>query len=50
MIALLHKTGGFTLVLSVNAMIALLLFLATLALVAMIVSVEGKHAATQPAE
>jgi len=50
MIALLHKTGGFALVLSVNAMIALLLFLTTLALVAMIVSVEGKHAATQPAE
>jgi MFS family permease len=51
MIALLHKTGGFPLVLAVNAMIALLLFLTTLGLVAMIISVEGKHAAaTQPAE
>jgi MFS family permease len=52
MISLLHKTGGFSLVLAVNAMIALLLFLATIALVAMIISVEGKHAAAQaqPAE
>jgi MFS family permease len=51
MIALLHKSGGFALVLSVNAMIALLLFFSTLGLVAMIISVEGKHAAaTQPAE
>jgi MFS family permease len=52
MIAVLHKSGGFTLVLAVNAMIALLLFLTTLGLVAMIVSIEGKHAAaqTQPAE
>ena len=50
MISLLHKTGGFPLVLSVNAMIALLLFLTTLGLVGMIISVEGKHAAAQPAE
>jgi MFS family permease len=50
MIALLHKSGGFSLVLSVSAMIALLLFISTLGLVAMIVSVEGKHAAAQPAE
>ena len=50
MIAVLHKSGGFTLVLSVNAMIALLLFIATLGLVAMIISVEGKHRAAQPAE
>jgi MFS family permease len=52
MIAILHKTGGFSLVLAVNAMIALLLFLTTLGLVAMIISVEGKHAAAQaqPAE
>jgi MFS family permease len=52
MIALLHKTGGFSLVLAVNAMIALLLFLTTLGLVAMIISVEGKHAVAQaqPAE
>jgi len=50
MISMLHKSGGFTLVLSVNAVIALLLFIATLGLVAMIVSVEGKHRAAQPAE
>jgi MFS family permease len=50
MISLLHKTGGFSLVLGVNAMIAFLLFLTTIALVAMIVSVEGKHAAAQPVE
>jgi MFS family permease len=50
LIALLHKNGGFSLVLAVNAMIALLLFLTTLGLVAMIISVEGKHAAAQPAE
>jgi MFS family permease len=50
LIALLHKSGGFSLVLAVNAMIALLLFLTTLGLVAVIISVEGKHAAAQPAE
>jgi len=50
MISLLHKTGGFSLVLSVNAIIALLLFFTTLGLVGMIISVEGKHAAAQPAE
>ncbi len=50
MISLLHQSGGFTLVLSVNAVIALLLFVTTVALVALIVNVEGKHAAAQPAE
>jgi MFS family permease len=50
MISLLHKSGGFTLVLSVNAVIALLLFVTTVALVAMIVNVEGKQSAAQPAE
>jgi MFS family permease len=50
MISLLHQSGGFTLVLSVNAVIALLLFMTTIALVAIVVSVEGKHAAAQPAE
>jgi MFS family permease len=49
MISLLHETGGFALVLGVNAFIALLLFVTTLALVAMIISVEGRHR-TQPAE
>ncbi len=50
MIALLHKTGGFALVLGVNAIIAGMMLLATLALAAMIVGIEGKQAATQPAE
>ena len=50
MISLLHESGGFALVLGVNAVIALLLFACTLALVAMIISVEGKHRAAQPAE
>jgi MFS family permease len=49
MISLLHETGGFSLVLGVNAIIALLLFVTTLALVATIVSVEGRQR-TQPAE
>jgi MFS family permease len=49
MISLLHETGGFSLVLGVNAVIALLLFVTTLTLVAMIVSVEGRQR-TQPAE
>src|SRR5450631_2352914 len=48
LISLLHKSGGFTLVLSVNAVIALLLCMTTIALVAMIVNVEGKHRAAQP--
>jgi len=49
MSSLLHETGGFALVLGVNAVIALLLFVTTLALVAMIISVEGRQR-TQPAE
>jgi MFS family permease len=50
MIALLHESGGFALVLGVNAFIALLLFVTTLALVAMIISVEGRQRKPQPAE
>jgi MFS family permease len=50
MISLLHESGGFALVLGVNALIALLLFIATVALVAMIINVEGKLSAPQPAE
>jgi MFS family permease len=50
MISLLHETGGFALVLGVNAVIALLLFVTTLALVAMIISVEGRQRKPQPAE
>jgi len=50
MIALLHKSGGFSLVLGVNAIIALVMFLCTLALVWLIVSIENRQAAAQPAE
>lgn len=50
MISLLHESGGFALVLGVNAFIALLLFVTTLALVAMIISVEGRERKPQPAE
>ena len=50
MISLLHESGGFALVLGVNAVIALLLFVTTLALVAMIISVEGRYRKPQPAE
>ena len=50
MISLLHESGGFALVLGVNAFIALLLFVTTLALVAMIISVEGSQRKPQPAE
>jgi hypothetical protein len=37
-------------VLGVNAIIALIMFLSTLGLVLLIVDIEGKHAAAQPAE
>ena len=50
MISLLHQSGGFKLVLGVNAMIALLLFVTTVGLVSLIVSVENKQRAPQPAE
>jgi MFS family permease len=50
MISLLHETGGFSLVLGVNSIIALVMFLSTLALVSLIVSIETRHAAAQPAE
>jgi MFS family permease len=50
MISILHKTGGFSLVLGANSIVALLMFLATLALVSMIVNIEARHAAAQPAE
>jgi hypothetical protein len=49
-ISLLHKTSGFGLVLGVNAIIALLMFLATLALVMLISGIEQRNAAAQPAE
>ena len=47
MISLLHNTGGFGLVLGVNSIIALIMFLSTLALVALIVSIETRHAQRQ---
>jgi MFS family permease len=50
LIALLHKSGGFSLVLGVNAIIALIMFLSTLGLVSLIISIEARHAAAQPAE
>jgi MFS family permease len=50
MISLLHQSGGFKLVLGVNAVIALLLFVTTVGLVSLIVSVESKQRAPQPAE
>jgi MFS family permease len=50
MIALLHKTGGFGLVLGANAAVALVMFLTTLALTAMVVNIESRQAALQPAE
>jgi len=49
-IAFLHNAGGFGMVLGVNALIAFLLFLATIGLAAMIVTLEGKRSAVQPAE
>lgn len=49
MIALLHKTGGFALVLGVNSIVALVMFLTTLALTAMVVNIENRQA-LQPAE
>jgi len=50
LISLLHDRGGFTLVLEANAVIALIMFVATIALVALIVSIEAKQSAPQPAE
>ena len=50
MIAFLHKTGGFGLVLGANAAVAFLMFLSTVALVAMIVNIEGRQVEMQPAE
>jgi MFS family permease len=50
MISLLHKHGSFALVLGVNSIIALIMFLSTLALVALIISIEARHTAAEPAE
>ena len=48
MISLLHNSGGFTLVLGANAILALIMFLSTLALVALIINIETRHAQVQP--
>jgi MFS family permease len=50
LISLLHNTGGFSMVLAANAGIALVMFLATLGLVSVIISLEPRRAAAQPAE
>lgn len=50
MISLLHKSGGFSLVLGANAIVALAMFLATLGLVTLVYGIEARHAAAQPAE
>jgi hypothetical protein len=50
MISLLHNSGGFGLVLGVNSVIALIMFLSTLGLVALIINIETKHAQGQPAK
>jgi hypothetical protein len=49
MISLLHERGGFTLVLAVNAAIALAMFVATTGLALLISNVEAQRVA-QPAE
>jgi MFS family permease len=50
MISILHERGGFAMVLGANAAIALVMFLSTLGLVAVINNVEASHTAAQPAE
>jgi MFS family permease len=50
MISLLHKAGGFSLVMAVNAAIALTMFIATAALWSFLLGVEAKQTVSQPAE
>jgi MFS family permease len=50
MISLLHERGGFTLVLAVDAAIALTMCVATTALALMVTQIETERAAPQPAE
>lgn len=50
MIAILHQWGGFTLVLAVNAAIALTIFVATAALAVLVYNAEARNAAAQAAE
>jgi MFS family permease len=50
MIAILHQWGGFTLVLAVNAAIALAIFVATSGLALLVSNAEAHNAAALPAE
>jgi MFS family permease len=50
MISVLHDRGGFGLVLGVNAIVALVMFLATVGLTVLINQIEARQAAVQPAE
>jgi MFS family permease len=50
MISLLHRMGGFSLVLGANAAVALLVAVATTALVVLIVNIEARQAEPQLAE
>ena len=50
LIAVLHKMGGFSLVMGANAIIALVMFIATFALWAFLQAIEVRLPASQPAE
>jgi MFS family permease len=50
MISLLHNSGGFGLVLAINAVITLVMFVTTVALTWLVSTIEGRHVATAPAE
>ncbi len=50
MLSVLHDRGGFTLVLGINALIALATFAGTAVLAVLIGQVESRQAAAQPAE
>ena len=50
MISVLHEWGGFSLVLGANSAVALLMFLATVGLVTLIVNIDSRQTAAQPAE
>jgi len=50
MISLLHERGGFALVLAVDAVIALIMCVATTALALMVTQIETERAPPQPAE
>jgi MFS family permease len=50
MISLLHDWGGFSMVLGANSVVALVMFVATVGLVTLIVNIDGRQTAPQPAE